>query len=90
MFTEVQIGNKIVQMYDRYLVELNKAVSQHPDLIEMLSKKSHADIEEKIALIAHYCDVVVDGPFLALGMQHLCEQLTDILRAKSIGIILPN
>lgn len=77
-------GKFTIQYFDDYLIALNRELVNHPELVF----NPGASIEERIASIATYCGVVVDGPFLLGGFKDLCEELIVRLKAKSAGIIL--
>lgn len=69
-------------------LELQKEVMQHPDLMPLLAKHPASEFELRIAEIACYCEIVLDGAYSQQEIDKLCEILTKRLRAKRMGIII--
>jgi len=64
------------------LVALQKELSSgfHKELTERLAKI--ADLDERIAAVAYYCDVLVDGNFTPKEVLALYAKLTERLVEK--------
>jgi len=81
-------------MYLEYFPEsyiaLNQELGNHPDLCELLSKHPPQEIEIRIAEIATYCDIVLDGYYTADDLDKLCDILVRKLKDKSSIIIMPH
>jgi hypothetical protein len=71
-------------------IALAQEVSNHPELMKRLANHPAAEFEVKLAEIAAYCDVVLDGLYTQEDLSKLCDILWRKLKAKSSPIILPN
>jgi small ligand-binding sensory domain FIST len=70
------------------IIALNKEVRNHPNLRLRLSKYSESQLTEKLAEIATYCNVLVEGYFSDDALDDLCNLLIDKLRSKSTILIM--
>lgn len=85
-----RIGKMIVNMFPQSYIDLQRELSNHPRLCELLCNHPPQEFELRIAEIATYCDVVLDGQYTPDDMDGLCDLLTKKLRQKTSGIILLN
>lgn len=71
-------------------VALNQEVSNHPQLMERLSKHKYTvnNFTEMLMEIATYCNVAIEGYIDEGGLDDLCDLLTQKLKAKSTILIL--
>ena len=83
-------------MYHRYfeseLLELNKEIQYHPDLLTILAVQGDKDIYVMIAEISAFCGMILEGDYSKDDVLKICEKCTEILRGRRIGhvnIILP-
>lgn len=60
------------------MLALNEEVQHHPKLQELMSQ--HDDMETKLAEIAAYCGIVLDGYYSGKDLEHLAHILTMKLR----------
>ena len=81
-----------IVMFPESFQELNKEITYHPKLQEMLSipENSNLDYQDKFALISIYAGVVLDGVYTAEDQIKLAEVLTQRLRKMRAEIILLN
>ena len=82
----------VKEMIDQRRIDLHLEVRQHPELIEILSDLNQqgidaSEFEVRLAAIASYCGVILDGEYLQEELSALCPILTDKLRAKRVVII---
>ena len=80
-------GGGYLQFFDDALIELNKEVKHHPQLMELLSEFPFEEKGQRIACIAAYCHIVVDTYLNDAGLNKLASLLVDELKAKRAIII---
>ena len=64
------------------IIALNREVVNHPKLQERLANHGMAEWEIKLAEIALYCEVIVDGDYMPEQMVHLSGILLKKLIEK--------
>lgn len=71
------------------LIHLQKELTSgyHKELIKTLS--TITDVDERLATIATYCGIMVDGYFSEKAVKNLYTKLTDALVQKRTIILLP-
>ena len=73
------------------LIELNVEISHHPDLIrrlnELLILTPNAGFEEKLAEIAAYCNVLLDGVYGEADLRGIATLCTKKLQELRTGIL---
>ena len=67
---------------------LQQEVMQHPELMTLLANHGGAEWETKLAEIAAYCGVILDGAYLPEELDNLCDILIRKLQEKRTLIIL--
>jgi hypothetical protein len=75
------------------LIRLQQEIPHHPRLVERLQKHGVTDWEVRIAEVALYCEVIVDGDYLPEHIQKLCGILEKKLmerREDNRGILIIN
>jgi hypothetical protein len=77
-----------IEMFPTERIELHREVGRHPALVEILSEQPSATFEEKLAHIATYCNVLIDGDFTQREINQLCDILIRELQQKRTGFIL--
>lgn len=60
--------------------DLNAEILQHPALMELLSQ--HTDPAMKLAHVAAYCGVMLDGAYIEEELNVLCDILNRKLKEK--------
>lgn len=71
---------KAINIWPDELIQLNRETMNHPKLMERLANHPSTEWEVKIAEIANYCEVIVDGDYMPEQM----IQLSGILLRKLI------
>ena len=75
--------------FDQRILDLQTEISEHPKLVEKLSSNPGADIQDKIALVAIYANLMIDKVFKTdEEIYQLCEWLTGELRKIRSPIIM--
>lgn len=69
-------------------IALAREVHNHPELLKLLANHPAAEFEIKLAEIATYCDVILDGDYTPADLDGLCDLLIRKLKQKLSGIIL--
>lgn len=74
-----------INIWPDELIALNRELLNHPELMQRLANHERNDAvnewEVKLAEIAVYCEVILDGEYLPEAIVKLC----DILRIKLIS-----
>ena len=68
---------------------LNEEVVKHPKLMERLGNKITADFEVKLAEVASYCGILLDGYYDKNDIDTICDLCITELKKRSSAIILP-
>jgi hypothetical protein len=69
-------------------IALNQELSNHPELCRLLANHPPQEFEIRLAEIATYCGVVLDGDYYPDDLEKLADILWTKLREKSSLIIL--
>lgn len=74
-------GKYTLEMFPQEYIDLNReiATGNHPKLHAILASCSAEDIDLKLAHIASYCQVVMDGDYTLESRMKLCKILKDKL-----------
>lgn len=59
----------------------------HPELLKLLSKYPARHLESKVAAIAAYCGLGVDGTFAEKDLDRLFQIIYDKLKQKSTVVV---
>lgn len=70
-----------INIWPDELIQLNMELRHHPELMQLLSNHPSGEWEIKIAEIALYCEVILDGDYLPEEIKRLAE----ILRVKLVA-----
>lgn len=78
------------QYFSPAIIMLQDELCQHPHAMEFLSRncKGSASMEDKLAMLCVYCDILVDDSFNASELDDLCNLVTSELYKKRTGIII--
>lgn len=69
-----------INLFPEPFIQLQAELIHHPALQEVLQQQPGAEWEIRLAQIAHYCEVILDGNYLPEDIERICE----ILRIKLI------
>ena len=78
------------EFFPPHMIELQEEIFQHPELCRLLANHPPQETETRIAEIAAYCNVILDGIYTPAELENLCEVLLRKLREKRTQIILLN
>lgn len=71
-------------------IELNKEVLYHPELVLRLKEvAANAPFEDKLLVIATYCNILVDGDYTQQDLNRVADACTLRLKQRRTEIILP-
>ena len=77
-----------IVMFPEAAIAMNEEImNHHPDLLRILSKYPGRQLEVKVATIAAYCGLAVDGNFRESELEALFELLLRKLKEKSMPVI---
>lgn len=71
-------------------IALNQEVGNHPELCARLAKHPSQELEIRLAEIATYCDIILDGYYTQEDLERLADILVRKLKDKNSIIILPH
>lgn len=63
-------------------IQLNLEIQHHPILVELLAPHPAHEWEIRLAQIAQYCEVILDGQYMPEEVENLCS----ILIAKLVSM----
>lgn len=63
---------KHINIWPDEVTNLQREIARHPKLMKRLQNHGGGEWEVKLAEIALYCDVVLDGEYLPEDVQKLC------------------
>lgn len=69
-------------------IALQRELKNHPELCNLLANHASDEFEIKLAEIATYCEVILDGDYSPADLDGLCDLLVRKLKQKLSGIIL--
>ena len=79
---------RIIEMFPEAAIALQEEIfNNHPELLRLLSKYPHRPMEVKVATIAAYCKIAVDGEFREKDLEGLFELLLRKLKEKSTIVV---
>jgi hypothetical protein len=80
-----------IVMFPEAIQELSQEITHHPELQEKLQWKENSNLtaEDKIAVIAAYCDVALDGYYTVEDLEKVADICVKRLRQRRTEIILP-
>lgn len=79
-----------LEFFPESYIALNQEVGNHPELCELLAKHPPQEFEIRLAEIAAYCGVVLDGYYTPEDLEKLAHILVGKLKDKNCLIILPH
>lgn len=63
-------------------IALNEEIGYHPPLVELLQAQEVHEFEVRLAQIAAYCEVILDGYYMPSELERLADILWNRLREK--------
>jgi len=75
-----------LEYFDQRAQDFNSECMRHPVLMTYMAK--HDDPAMKLAEVAAYCEVILDGSYSEEDCNMLCEVLTKKLIAKRTGTLI--
>lgn len=75
------------EYFPQVRIDLAQELQYHPELQQLLANHNAEDFEVKLAEVAAYCDVMLDGYYLPEEIDSICRLLIDRLRKKRILIV---
>jgi hypothetical protein len=80
----------ILDYFSESRIALNEELPNHPELCELIAKHPASEFELRIAEIAAYCELALDGYYSQEDLDKICDILVRKLKAKNSIIILPH
>jgi len=81
-----------LEFFSESRIQLDREIKNHPELIRLLENHPANEFEIRLAEVAAYCGILLDGDYLPFELNDLCELCYWKLRQKreGTGIILPH
>lgn len=76
------------EYFDPRMIALQEEVFNHPRLMELLAKHPPQEKEMRIAEIAAYCEVMLDGYYSEEQLNELADVLTRKLKQKNCIVLI--
>lgn len=76
------------EYFDPRMLALQEEVYHHPQLMELLAKHPPQEMEMRIAEIAAYCEVMLDGYYSEEQLNELADVLTRKLKQKNCIVLI--
>jgi len=80
-------GKMIYEYYNPVFIALQQEIAHHPELRMNLSTHPGDKFEERLAEVAAYCEVLLDGYYTPERLVFVAEELLKILKSKRTGEI---
>lgn len=77
-----------LEYFDPRLLALQQELMNHPELMERVARHPPQETEMRIAEIAAYCNILLDGYYIPEEINNLAALLTQKLYEKRTQIIL--
>lgn len=74
-------------MFPEELIALQEEIIEHPPLIELLQEMETTEWVVRLACVAAYCEIILDGLYSETDIRLLCDTLTQKLKDKRTLII---
>ena len=78
-----------IEYFPPHMIELQEEIFNHPELCRLLANHPPQEKEMRLAEIAAYCGIILNGMYMPEDIDKLCEILHRKLVEKRIQIILP-
>ena len=72
-----------LEYFDQRALDFNSEVMKHPELMKLLA--NHDDPAVKLAEVAAYCGVILEGAYSEEDCNIICERLTQLLVKRRVG-----
>ena len=76
------------EYFDPRMLALQEEVSHHPQLMELLAKHPPQEKEMRLAEIAAYCEIILDGYYSEEQLNELADVLTRKLKQKNCIVLI--
>lgn len=70
--------------FPQQVIDLQQELQYHPELLAILAVQTNPDPMVRIAEIAAYCKIVLDGYYDESAVLQICEDCTKFLRNRRI------
>ena len=84
-----RFDRRALVMFSPVRQALNREIINHPTLMEKLRQQPTAEFEIRLASIAAYCGIALDGEYRQEEIDKICALCLEELKKRSIQIILP-
>lgn len=75
------------EMFPPEVLALQEEILEHPPLIQLLQQLETTEWTMRLACIAAYCEIILDGTYSETDIRILCDTLTQRLKEKRVLII---
>lgn len=78
----------ILEYFSDSRIALQQELQYHEELWPLIAKYPPQEFEMRIAEIAAYCEVILDGYYTVEDLDRLCEVLVKKLYEKRTGVLV--
>jgi hypothetical protein len=85
---KIQQGKLTLEFFNPAFIALQEETAHHPELRQNLSLHPADKFEERLAEIAAYCNVLLEGYYSPERLVYVAEELLKILKSMRTGEVL--
>lgn len=79
----------IKEYFSEEYIQLQKEIANHPTLVDILSNQPNPTLEVRLAEVATYCEVILNGDYLPVELQRLATLLTArLIKKRNDSVII--
>jgi len=82
------IDNRVQVMFPQEMIDLQREIKMHPELVELLQNHPVDELEIRIAQICAYVAVALDGHYLESDLANICKICHKRLVEKRTNLII--
>lgn len=84
---EITNGKVRMVFFSEARIELSKEVANHPKLLDKLTAVNSQDFDDRLAVIAAYCNIALDDIYTQKDIDSICELCIARLKNKQVILI---
>jgi len=77
-----------LEFFSEERIRLDREIQHHPELVTILENQVHKDFEVRIAEVAAYLGIILEGDYLPEDLDRLCGIMCNKLMEKRSNIIM--
>lgn len=77
----------IIEFFHPARIALDREIPKHPELVDLLQNHPVNEFEIRLAEVAAYCDILLDGDYTGADLDGICDACVKVLVAKRHPIL---